>query len=91
MFANNSIPRKDVKTSLGSLEDVVPVMVKCANWHLHVDPVSTLCSAEDPKCSINLAGREGTCFALASSICRKQHVVEVPGEFGMCLKSKLLY
>lgn len=90
-FANNSIPRKDVKTALGSLEDVVAVMVKCANWHLHVDTASTLGSAKDSKCSINLAGRERTCFAPASSVFRKQHVVEVSGELGMCLKSKLLY
>lgn len=67
------------------------VIVKCANWHLYVDTVSTPCSAKDPKCSINLAGRERTRFAPASRACRKQHVVEVPGEFGMCLKSKLLY
>lgn len=55
-ITNNSVPRKDVVTALGSLEDVVAVMVKCANWHLHVDTASTLCSAKDPKCSINLAG-----------------------------------
>jgi len=79
--------------SLVASEDVVAVMVKCANWHLHVDIVSTLCSTKDSKCSINLAGTARTCFpqpaVFAGSSVRSKHVVEVSGVL-KCLKSKLL-
>lgn len=37
-------------------------MVKCANWHLRVDTVSTLCSTKDSDCSHNFAGTARTSF-----------------------------
>lgn len=43
-------------------EDRVAVTVKCANWHLRVDTVSTLCSTKDSNRSLNFAGTARTRF-----------------------------